>query len=119
MEENKNVCNTLPDSDKCYDTEHHVSDYGKSYKEQVEESKLPSQEEFSNELYGDKRESDYVPKPILENPMDKAGQVNDFQAGAARNEESLDYINQLANEQGYKDVVEEIEAELEQAKDNE
>lgn len=105
MEDKKNVCHTLPDSDKCYDTEHPVSDYGKTYKEQVEETKGPSQEEYSNELYGNKTETDYVTDKIEENPMDKAGNVNTFQAGVARNEEALDYINKKANEQGYKEIL--------------
>lgn len=109
MEEKNNLCTTLPDSDKCYNTDEPVADYGKSYKDQVDEAKGPSQEEFSNELYGDKTTSDYVVEPIEENPMDKAGDVNTFQAGFARNERFIDYINKESNEKGYKDIPEDEE----------
>lgn len=109
MEEKKDNCTTLPDSDKCYDTEQAVADYGKSYKDQVDEAKGPSQEEFSNQLYGDKKEADYAAEPIVENPLDKAGNVNTYQAGFARNEGAVDYINQEANKQGYTDVIEDDE----------
>lgn len=104
MEDKKKDCTTLPDSDKCYDVDQPVADYGKTYKDQVDEAKGPSQEELSNRLYGDKKETDYVTEPIHENPMDQAGDVNTYQAGFARNEEAVDYINKKSNEQGYKDV---------------
>lgn len=117
MEDKKNMCNTLPDSDKCYDTEHEISDYGKPYKEQVEETKGPSQEEYSNELYGDKKESDYQAEHIEENPMDKAGNVNTFQSGVARNEEAIDYINKKSNAQGYTEVPPEIASELDEVEE--
>lgn len=55
----KNTCNTITDSQKCYDTDQEVADYGKTFKEQVDESKGPSQEEVSLEIFGDKTEQDY------------------------------------------------------------
>lgn len=55
----KNMCKTIADSQKCYDTDKEVADYGKTFKEQVDEAKGPSQEEVSLEIYGDKTEKDY------------------------------------------------------------
>lgn len=109
MEEKKDVCTTLPDSEKCYDTQTPVADYGKSYKEQLKETKGPSQEEFSNVLYGDKTQADYKHEHIEENPLDKAGDVNTYQAGFARNQQATDYINKKANQQGYTDIPEDEE----------
>ena len=106
MEKNKTDCTTLPDSEKCYTTEETTSSYGKSYQDQLNEQKGPSQEEFSNQRYGDKTEADYSSDPIVENPMDQAGDVNTYQAGFARNEAAVDFYNTDGKAMGNKEITE-------------
>lgn len=64
----KNLCNTIADSQKCYDTDQEVADYGKTFKEQVDEAKGPSQEEVSLEIFGDKTEQDFEDITKAKNP---------------------------------------------------